>query len=234
MLRKNWTIRFMFCLVSATLLGAGISVADGKEKSETMVSPKDALFFDSFEQAPQSPWQWIREDPDAHRTSEKGLEIKIAQGSLMGGGRGVKNILVRPLPEEAKFVSVHVSADHKVQYEQAGMILYRDDDNYVKLVLERVGEEHNIVLVVEFDAAAKVVGKVPRPQKSASVGIEFSDGKFIVHIWDEEKHAVMGSAEFPMSPRPRVGVFTHGGEAGADRWACFQDFGVYSEVPFDK
>lgn len=224
----------MISLLAATLLGAGISVADGKEKGETMISPEDALFFDSFQEPPKEPWKWIREDPAAHRSSEKGLKIKIASGSLMGGGRGVRNILVRPLPEEVKFVSVHVAADHKVQYEQAGMILYRDDDNYVKLVLERVGEEHNIVLVVEVDAAAKVLGKVPRPQKSASVGMEFNDEELTVHIWDDEKHTVMGKAEFPMSPRPRVGVFTHGGEAGADRWACFQDFGVYSEVPFDK
>ncbi|MGC9329722.1 MAG: hypothetical protein ACP5I1_18960, partial [Candidatus Hinthialibacter sp.] len=63
---------------------------------------------ESFQTPLAEEWSWVRENSETYRISEKGLEIQLEPGSLMGGGKGVKNILVRPLPGEAKQVSVEV------------------------------------------------------------------------------------------------------------------------------
>ena len=89
---------------------------------------------ESFAAAPAAPWAWIRENPATHRLAPNGLEIRLEPGGLMGGGKDAKNILVRPLPEKASAVGVNLRFDPVEQYEQAGLILYGDDDNYIKLV----------------------------------------------------------------------------------------------------
>ena len=198
--------------------------------------PQDALFFDSLTEPFLKPWRWIRENADAHRQSEKGLEIKIQPGGLMGGGCDAKNVFIRTLPRAAKLVSVFVDADHKSQFEQAGLIVYRDDDNYTKLVMEMVDEKKWIVLVVEIDAAARVINKVPAPEKGGVwIGMELDGDNLVGHCWIMEgekvgNHQEVGRSEFPIAvsqgrPRPRIGVFTQSGQADADRWARFRDFG---------
>lgn len=190
------------------------------------------LFFDSFQKAPVEPWTWIRENPRAHRSTEGGLEIRLEPGGLMGGGRDAKNILVRPLPIESKFVSVYVKADHKSQYEQAGLILYGDDDNYVKLVLEMVDGRLWIVFIAEIEAAPKLLGRSPAPGGGLWVGLAFEGGKVTGHAWNGRgKHNVVGTGRFPVKPGLRVGVFTQSGQAGADRWATFRDFRIYRSEP---
>ncbi|MFH1740167.1 MAG: DUF1349 domain-containing protein [bacterium] len=194
-------------------------------------SEKDVVFFDAFDKPPTEPWAWIREDPDGHRSSEKGLEIKLAPGSLMGDGRGVGNILVRPLPVNAKFVSLRVEATHKNQYEQAGLILYVDDDNYIKLVLEMVDGKPWIVFVVEIEAQASVINKIPAPMGGIRIGLAFENETVTAFgSGEKEEQQKIGSARFPMKPRPKIGVFTHGGDPKADRWARFGNFWIYERV----
>jgi regulation of enolase protein 1 (concanavalin A-like superfamily) len=183
------------------------------------------LYKDSLNSPPAKPWEWIRENPDAHRSGKNGLEIKIEPGGLMGDGKDARNILVRPLPEGAKSVMVQVDADHETQFEQAGLILYQDDDTYIKLVLEMVDGEVWIVSIVEIEAKAALINKVSRPDGEVRIALDLEEGKVKTSCWGKEgKPIELGAAEFPMKPLPRVGVFTQSGQPEADRWARFCNF----------
>ena len=120
---------------------------------------------------------------------------------------------------------------HKEQYEQAGLILYHGDDDYIKLVKEMVDGQMWVVYVVEIKAQAIVVNKVPWSEKSVWIGAVFNDGIVSASCWGDDGKFFVGKAEFPLSPLPRAGVFTQGGQAGADRWARFENFEISDTEP---
>jgi regulation of enolase protein 1 (concanavalin A-like superfamily) len=191
---------------------------------------------ESFFEQPADPWEWIRENPATHKSGPDGLQIMIEPGGLMGGGKDARNILVRPLPRQAQSVSVQVAAQHQSQYEQAGLILYVDDDNYIKFVLEMVDGKFNAVMVVEREAEILGVFPVPNEKPFAHLVMKFEEGKVV--CWadnqareqdaeDLQDTAVkVGEFPYPMTPWPRIGVFTQSGEMGALRWATFTNFHI--------
>jgi regulation of enolase protein 1 (concanavalin A-like superfamily) len=182
------------------------------------------LFQDSFRSPPAGLWKWVRENPANHKT-EGALLIRLEPGGLMGRGKDARNILVRPLPGEAQSASVSVDTQHESQYEQAGLIVYRDDDNYIKLVRELVDGKTCIILVMEIEASAKVLSKTPLPPGRTWIGLNFKENAVEAVCWGDPQEVVpVGEADFPMDPRPRIGVFSQSGRPDADRWARFTDF----------
>ncbi len=211
-----------FCLV--VLMGA---IACQQQEQDLLV--RTVLVNESFSQPPGEDWTWIRENPDAYKF-EDGLKIQVEPGGLMGAGKDAKNIFVRSLPEEARSVAVKVEADHQAQYEQGGLILYNDDDNYVKLVVEHVDGENWVVLVMEISEAAQVINKVPEPEGITNIAMDFTTQGVDCYCWGTEGEITkVGTAAFPMDPRPRIGVFTQSGQPDAERWVTFSDYMIYSE-----
>lgn len=199
---------------------------------------EDILFREHFFVTPEGAWSWVRPNPPNVRI-DRGLAIRLEPGGLMGGGKDAKNILIRPIPEGARAASVSVETDHRSQFEQAGLILYRDDDNYVKLVREFVDGATWVVLVVETEARARVLAKVPVPQGRTRLGLDFTERGAVALTWGDAGDAGdagartgdvvrVGEPDFPWRPAPRIGVFTQSGQAGADRWARFSEFALRS------
>ena len=188
---------------------------------------KAPLFVDPFLSPPARPWTWIRESPE-NRKTDGGLCIRLEPGGLMGGAKDARNILIRPLPAEARSVAVNVETHHASQFEQAGLILYGDDDNYVKLVREFVDGSTWIVLVVEVAARPNVAAKVPLPEGETTwLCMEIQGEKIKASGWGDSKAVVtVGEVDFPPEILRRVGIFTQSGQAGADRWARFRDFSI--------
>ncbi|MBN2326433.1 MAG: DUF1349 domain-containing protein [Candidatus Omnitrophica bacterium] len=189
---------------------------------------------ESFKTPLAKEWSWVRENTETQRISEKGLEIQLEPGSLMGGGKGVKNILVRPLPEEANQVSVEVEFIPENQYEQAGLMLYCDDDRYIKLVKEFVDGEPWIVMAVEIDAQNPLVQKIPAPGDQVKIRFSLDGDGVTGACWNQENAdspwMAVASFSFPMSPRPMIGVFTQNGQPETERWACFTNFRITKEA----
>ncbi|MEW6238257.1 MAG: DUF1349 domain-containing protein [Candidatus Omnitrophota bacterium] len=215
------SLAFVFCIL------AGCS----SNEDQADMSPKDpkAIVEDAFLASPAAPWTWVRENPAAHKI-DQGLLILLEPGGLMGEGKDAKNILVRPLPPQAKSVSVCVEANHEAQYEQAGLILYHDDDNYIKLMKEFVDGQTWIVLVAEAAANPRVVNKIPSPPNPTWVGFNFAVKGASAVCWGSDGAVTqVGGADFTMQPSPRIGVFTQSGQPNANRWARFADFKISSE-----
>ncbi len=69
------------------------------------------------------------------------------------------------------------------------------------------------------------------PEKSGWISVSFEGDELTAHTWSGKGvHREIGVSEFPMKPRPQIGVFTHGGKPEADRWAQFRDFGLYEKM----
>ena len=222
MKRQTW-IHTSIALLLSTILFAYISCNSGVYDNLTITQP----ILDSLSNPPQEPWIWIRENTKTHYTSEQGLSIELEPGSLMGGGQGVKNILVRPLPINASMVEAQVEFDPELQYEQAGLILYNDDDSYIKLVKEFVDGKPWIVMGVEIDAKNPMVKKVPVSGSKVKLRFRFNE-ESIQGIWvdHDNTETIAGAYDFPMKPRPCIGLFTQNAHPPNQCRAAFSDFRI--------
>jgi hypothetical protein len=86
-------------------------------------------------------WQWIHEKRDDWQVREKNLEIKSTSDTTIYKGRDrgpSRNILVRPINANS-VVDFSVTAEINTSAGgQSGLILYQDNDNYIKLVTEKL------------------------------------------------------------------------------------------------
>lgn len=187
---------------------------------------------EDFTAEPASGWEWVRHNPEAVQFTPEGLRIRIEPGGLMGAGKSALNIFTTPIPEGARSAWVDVSHAPASQYEQAGLILYTDDDNYIKLVREYVDGITNVVCVLEYQAQNQMLDYVQAGGSTSSVGLSWNENRVEAYTLDPETNEQirMGELEFPITENTRIGVFTQDGEAGADRDALFTDF-VLSDSP---
>ncbi|MEO9593009.1 DUF1349 domain-containing protein [Rhodopirellula bahusiensis] len=112
----------------------------------------DALFFDGFDGKVDARWDPIRPDPNrVSLISHPGkLTLKTHFGGIGGNARNRRMPLTRNLymvPNPAKdggdfVVTTCVEAFRPVKlYQQAGLMIYDDDDNYLKFDFEHSGHE---------------------------------------------------------------------------------------------
>lgn len=214
---------------SAPQMPAAVETAVENVAARVAADPR--IVFDSLQAVPAAPWTWVRENPAAHKSSEAGLQIMIEPGGLMGDGKDAKNILVAPLPPTAKKISVLVDSQHQSQFEQAGLILYTGDDDYVKIIKEQVDGKQIVVMVAESGAKANVGPRIPAPEGTVCLVLELEGATVNGYAFSLQKPneiIEVFQAAFPMEPRPRIGLFTQSGEEGSNRWATFRDFSIYN------
>ncbi len=132
--------------------------------------PAERLLSDEFEVASLDPaWSWIRENNlywrfggPAYRRDEGYLGIITQPGDLLEGSNDARNLLLRPAPAG----NFSVSTTYDVYYpvgendQQGGLVVYQDDDNYLKLV--RLYHEWNrLTLLAEIDGKVAFEYRIP-------------------------------------------------------------------------
>ncbi len=123
----------------------------------TTASAAPHSFTDSFKDGLQDGWKWIREVPEEWRTTSEGLEILSNSGHLYKHrGNPSPNILVRPIDVTG---SIDISVNARVTTSssiQGGLIIYNDDDNYIKLVIEKITPPSTTHLVMLREHKGKI------------------------------------------------------------------------------
>ena len=96
------------------------------------VSPSD-----EFTGATLDKCRWnavLREDPAAYRVTDGALKIDVPKGDIYGtGNTGPTNFILQTAPSGDWTLETKVDGSALAeQYQQAGLIVHADDDNYVK------------------------------------------------------------------------------------------------------
>jgi cytochrome c len=172
-------------------------------------------------------WSFVREDKADWRLRDGKLQL-LAQPSNIWGKKNNKteNFLLRALPGPKAVVEVTVDFNPRKEYEQAGLMLYLDDDNYIKFDRELYGGQ-SCTLVLESKAKPKVVKKIPFREGPLRLRLEISDGKVkaMVKAPGGKDWTAHGETTLPgSSEKVKVGVFALLGDAKNPRWATFSDF----------
>ncbi len=96
--------------------------------------------------APGPQWSWVRNDPTAESESNGALNITAQTGDLNAGTNTAKNLLLQPaLGDWAAETKMTLSVTPHTANQQAGLIAYQDDDNYIKLDWEYSGTSAQLV-----------------------------------------------------------------------------------------
>ncbi|MBM7518550.1 ThuA domain-containing protein [Nocardioides nitrophenolicus] len=131
---------------------------------------------DGFEGTSLDTTRWdsnVRWD-GAATVSDGQLHIPLTASDLYGTGtNNLPNIVLQHLPGGAFTVTTKVSLAAVRAYQQAGLVVYGDDDNYLKLVYSgRSSTDNKANNVIQF---AKEVGGTATETNSANLGAAFPD-----------------------------------------------------------
>jgi beta-xylosidase len=112
------------------------------------------LFGDEFDGKLDPAWQILRSDP-SHWSLEKKpgtLTLTTQKGAMSGSQKNFKNIFLidSPAPEKDFDITTRIlSFQPSVNYQQAGLVCFDDEDNYIKASFEGDGDKLRLVLMRE-------------------------------------------------------------------------------------
>ena len=186
-----------------------------------------AAYKADFSKSLDKGWSFVREDKADWRLKDGKLQL-LAQPSNIWGKRNNKpeNFLLRALPGPESTVEVTVDFNPKKEYEQAGLMIYIDDDNYIKFDSEIYGGQ-SCTLVLESMAKPKVVKKIPFREGPLRRRLEIAAGKVkaMVKAPGGKEWTTHGETTLPGShDKAKVGLFALLGDKKKPRWASFSDF----------
>ena len=105
---------------------------------------------DDFNRLAQgSGWEWVREDSAKHILSGTALDITTQFGTIEGATNTTKNILLAPAPAFNFYTDTKLTFSTTTLGQKAGLILYKDDDNYVYISRVYTGSGQRINTVSE-------------------------------------------------------------------------------------
>jgi hypothetical protein len=94
----------------------------------------DVIFRDNFDEVLAEGWTWHNEDKSAWRITNDGqLEIVAGDATLLSTENGQNNVLLRDCPFGNFDIVARVSARPIVDFQQAAILIYQDDDNFVAI-----------------------------------------------------------------------------------------------------
>jgi regulation of enolase protein 1 (concanavalin A-like superfamily) len=175
-------------------------------------------------------WSWVREDAKGWRFDGASLVVRTSTGGLWMKDNNTQNILLRTPPETKEgvlVIEVFVENEPTNAYEHAGLVWYYDDDNYVVLLKEKVGDKQIVQLVFEKEGRPKVgFAEKPFAGKGVWLRMVMSDGKIRGQFRATEKDEwqTLGQCDLPVKGEPRVGLITGYAPKNMEHQVRFRDF----------
>jgi regulation of enolase protein 1 (concanavalin A-like superfamily) len=228
---------------------ARLSAADPDPEPQ----PPALVAIETFKGKFSLKWKPVRPDPKyASLTKHKGkFTITTQRGSIHAdaaarGDPPAKNIYLidNPLADDADFevVTCITGFAPKKQYQQAGLILYNDDDNYVKWAYEfSYVKDGSLALGLIRETMAKTAHThIDAPEKAdVKLWLRLTKRKNSYEYassTDGRTFTVHGEAEWGDKAPGRIGILAkNGGPAGVPEIdACFERFELRSPPPPKK
>ena len=169
-------------------------------------------------------WRWDR-PVEGHAKSEQGtLMLRTEKGRVWAGG-GSQNRLqaVAPVGKHAEaFIDVEL-VDARGKWEQCGLLLHLDDDNFVKLVVEHIDGDHFVVAGFEFDQKRKVLAKIKIDGARAKLKLSVSERKVSAYYLADGAWKNIAELTWTPDAARHFMVFSQDGAVEPARWAKIHD-----------
>ncbi|HTP13314.1 MAG TPA: glycoside hydrolase family 3 C-terminal domain-containing protein, partial [Bacteroidota bacterium] len=161
-------------------------------------------------------WEWVRENPATHSLSKYpgSLSIVSEPGDISERSNNARNVLLQSANNDWTIVTKLVCSRIPSQPENAGILAYQDDDNFVKLMLRAVTKTNRpgrslsaeetpgtIDLIIEENGIAKSVAaldikKAVTGENALVLKLEKHGSTYTAYYsWDGEKFDRLGTAD---------------------------------------
>lgn len=199
-----------------------------------MISSLPVLAADKYEadfsKKLDEKWSFVREDKADWRLKDGNLQLLSQPSNIWGKkNQGTENFLLRPLPGKVFTVEVTVDFSPKNAYEQAGIMIYGDDDNYIKFDRELVKGKQSCTLVLEKEAKPKAVKMTPFRDGPLQLRLHIDNGKVIAKVKSPKDKEWTHHADTTLPAKVDklgVGLFALNGDKEKPLWATFKDFSL--------
>ena len=217
-------LRGMGCLV--TLLAACCAEKPPSERGTV-------VFEEPFDGSLDGDWFWVHGAPEGRRIEQGSLFLLTEPGGLFQEETDGKNILLRALPQspEPLLVEVGLTLRPEGKYENAGIILYVDNDSYAVVNKESYADQEpslRLQVVYESNGEAQIPHDTPYDRARVILGMRIDESEVtgLYRSSTSEPWMVLGSVPRPGGGAARIGVKTTYGVPGAGRWAEFDSFRI--------
>jgi regulation of enolase protein 1 (concanavalin A-like superfamily) len=213
-------------LLVLVVLAASAPVRAGAAEQEHV------LFTEVFKGKLADGWSLVREDAKGWRLDQGALVIRTSTGGLWLKDNNTQNIFLRTPPQTKDaplIIEVFVENEPTNAYEHAGLVWYGDDDNYVILVKEKVGDRQLVQLVPEYEGRPKVgFAEKAYQGKGVWLRMEVFGGKVRGQFRATEKDAwqTLGECDLPSKGEPRLGLLTGYAPKNMEHEARFRSFRI--------
>ncbi|WP_211590268.1 ThuA domain-containing protein [Microbispora sp. H11081] len=234
---------------------AVVTASDDKGASSTAkvqikVNAPDTVCFsgrsDDFlgNQLDRDRWSVIRENQDL-RVSDGSLIIPTSATDIYTSTNDTPNIVVQPAPSGAWTATAKLTLDARDAYQQAGLVIYGDDDNYAKMVLQArsTSGSNHASRIFQFIREENGQPNEVNESNTANLGDSYPDTVYVRFISDGTNitaHYSSDGSNFTAMPQtkslagitnPKIGLLSL---AGANHPVVDAAFDWFHITPDDK
>lgn len=188
-----------------------------------------AVFGDTFDGKLADGWRWVHEVRDGWRVDHEGLWIRALPGTLWGKKNDGRNQLLRlgPAGDASVSVTLVMNPTDPPRWEQAGLLWYYGDDDFIKLVKELEHGVWNIVMGREQGGRTQVLCVTPIEDGPVRLQLVREGQKIIgrYRIGGGE-WKVAAESTMPAAGPGEVGLKSQRGPKDAEHWNRFNAFQI--------
>jgi cytochrome c len=183
----------------------------------------------------KSKWTVVRED-QSYSVSDGSLLLPTGVGDLYGTRNDATNLVLEPAPSGAWSATTRVTLPVTANYQQAGILIYGDDDNYAKLDLLYSGGPRVEFIRESAGTPRNGSGDSTAAPAGSTIYLRLtSDGTNLTAAYSADglNYTPVGqSAALDGITNPRVGVFAlNGGTTAPVVNAAFDWFQISPDHP---
>lgn len=174
-----------------------------------------------------SAWQWTREDSSHWKLENSALVLTAQQGSLAGAANSTKNILTFEVPRGDYTMSTKLTFDPVADGQEAGIIMYLDDDNYIYLSRAGTASGTELRAVNEVMGSATVHSSLDSFNSTMYLKLDKDGDQYSLYAssdgvnWGTVIHAFTREFERQLGQKLTMGVFAHSGTGTLEAEAAF-------------
>ncbi|MFC4533494.1 ThuA domain-containing protein [Sphaerisporangium dianthi] len=128
-------------------------------------------------------WSVVRENQDL-KVADGKLVIPTSTTDIYSTGGNTTNIVVQPAPSGAWTATAKLTMNARDQYQQAGLVIYGNDDNYAKMVLQARGNNSHANRVFQFIREENAAPNEVTASNSAQLGDAYPDTVYVRFVSD--------------------------------------------------
>ncbi|WP_430868790.1 ThuA domain-containing protein [Demequina aurantiaca] len=177
----------------------------------------------------------VRANQDA-RIEDGDLIIPAARTDLYQGTNTAGNLVLQDLPDGAWTATAKVTFPARDRYQQAGLVIYGDDDNYAKMVLSARSTNNAANRIFQFVREENGSANEVTASNTANLGTEFPDTYYVRYTSDGTDLNAWYSADgvdFTMMPQTKQLAGMENPRIGVAAWANSAAPATLVEAEFD-